>query len=47
MKDIQFTFTVDQQRIVAEYFGKDVNDLQVYEISELLDELIDDKLSIK
>lgn len=46
-KDIQFTFTREQQVVVAEYFGKDINELEVWQVSELLDQLIDEKVTIK
>lgn len=41
MEDIKFIFTTDQQKAVAEYFGKDVNELEDYQVCELLDQLID------
>ena len=46
-KDIKFTFTRDQQVVVAEYFGKDINELEDWQICELLDQLIDEKFLIK
>jgi len=46
MKDIQFTFITEQQEIVAEHYGKDVNELESYEVCELLDRLIDDCVKI-
>lgn len=44
-ENINFVFTKDQQQLVAEYYGKDINELQEFEICELLDQLIDEKVS--
>lgn len=38
----QFIFTFEQQKIVCEYFGKDIRNMEDYEIDELLNKLIDD-----
>lgn len=41
-EDLQFIFTYSQQVIVCEHFGKNINDLQDWQIQELLDRLIDE-----
>lgn len=38
----QFIFTFEQQKIVCEHFGKDVRNMEDYEIDELLNKVIDD-----
>lgn len=38
----QFIFTFEQQKIVCEHFGKDIRNMEDYEIDELLNKLIDD-----
>ncbi len=40
--DRQFIFTFEQQKIVCEHFGKDIRNMEDYEIDELLNKLIDD-----
>jgi len=44
MKDIKFTFTTDQQEMIAEQYNKDLSKLEEYQIAELLDEFISDSL---
>lgn len=41
-KDYQYVLTVDQCRDVCAYFGKDFDKVQSYEISEMLDTLIEE-----
>lgn len=40
--NIMFIFTFEQQKKVCEYFGKDIGNMEDYEIDELLDKVIDD-----
>lgn len=40
--NITFIFTFEQQKKVCEYFGKDIRNMEEYEIDELLDKVIDD-----
>jgi len=42
--NILFHITNDQADIIAKHFGKDVNNLEEYEICELLDKIIDEEL---
>ena len=37
-----FIFTFEQQKKVCEYFGKDIGNMEDYEIDELLDKVIND-----
>lgn len=39
---ISFPLTEDQAAKVCKHYGKDINDLQEYEICELLDKIIDE-----
>lgn len=39
--NITFIFTFEQQKKVCEYFGKDIRNMECYEIDELLDKVID------
>lgn len=39
--NILFHITLDQAEAIATHFGKNVNDLEEYEICEMLDEIID------
>lgn len=39
--DITFTFTATQMEKVAKHFGKDIKDLEDFEVCELLDNIID------
>lgn len=39
-----FHFTKDQQDIVAQHFGKDVKELEFWEVCELLDKLISESV---
>lgn len=39
---ISFPVTEDQAAKVCEHYGKNINDLQEYEICELLDRIIDE-----
>jgi hypothetical protein len=41
-KDYKYVLTVDQCRDVCAYFGKDFDKVQSYEISEMLDTLIEE-----
>ena len=38
---ILFHITLDQAELLAKHFNRDINDLEEYEICELLDKLID------
>ena len=38
---ILFHITLEQAEAIAKHFGKNVNDLEEYEIWEMLDEIID------
>ena len=38
---LSFGITAEQAKQICDYFGKDINKLQGYEICELLDKLID------
>ena len=47
-KDIQvtggdrlFVFSFEQQEVVCKHFGKDIKNMEDYEIDELLDKIID------
>lgn len=47
-KDIQvtggdrlFVFSFEQQEVVCKHFGKDIRNMEDYEIDELLDKIID------
>ena len=42
--NILFHITNDQADRIAKHFGKDVNNLEEYEICELLDKIIDEEL---
>lgn len=42
MENIEFIFTPEQQRIVAEHYGRKPEHLYDWEICELLDELLSD-----
>lgn len=42
--NIIYHITLDQATAVAKHFGKDVNNLEEYEICELLDKIIDEEL---
>ena len=42
--NILFHITLDQAEIIAKHFGRDINDLEEYEICELLDKIIDEEL---
>ena len=45
MKDdsvLSFGITVDQAKRICEYYGKDINTVQGYEVCEMLDQIIDD-----
>ncbi len=37
-----YIITEEQKSIICRYFGKDSNDMEDWEISELLDKVIDD-----
>lgn len=39
--DMNFILTEEQQKMVCEIFGKNVNDCEEYEIGEMLDKIID------
>lgn len=39
---ITFGITLDRAKKICEYYGKDINKVQGYEVCELLDRLIDD-----
>ena len=39
--NILFHITLNQAEAIAKHFGKNVNDLEEYEICEMLDEIID------
>lgn len=39
---LTFGITMDQAQKICEYYGKDISQLQGYEVCELLDKLIDD-----
>jgi len=39
--NIVFHITPEQAEIIAKHFNKDVSELEKYEISELLDKIID------
>ena len=41
-ENMKFEFTPEQQDIVCEHFGKHRDDLDEFEIAELLDKVIDD-----
>ena len=41
---ILFHITFDQAQKICNHFGKDDNELDDYEVSELLDEIIDEEL---
>ena len=41
-ESIQFTFKRDQMKVVCEHFMKKMDELDEWEISELLDDLIDE-----
>lgn len=38
---LSFGITLDQAQRICEYYGKDINKVEGYEICELLDEIID------
>jgi len=40
--NILYHITYDQARILAEHFGLELDDLEEYEIAELLDKYIDE-----
>lgn len=40
--NVTFTFTVEQQQAVANYLCKNLDNMQDYEICEMLDEFIDE-----
>lgn len=40
MKNINFILTPDQAEDICDYYRKDINDMQDWEICELLDDLI-------
>ena len=42
--NILFHITLDQAEIIAKHFDRDINDLEEYEICELLDKIIDEEL---
>lgn len=46
MKDINFTLTYEQAMDICEHFGKNIDELEDWEICELLDRLIDETLFI-
>lgn len=39
---LSFGITMDQAKKICDYYGKDINKLEGYEVCELLDKLIDD-----
>lgn len=39
---INFHITKDQAEIICEHFNKNLNDLEEYEVCELLDQIIDE-----
>lgn len=39
---LSFGITLDQAKRICEYYGKDINQLEGYEICELLDKIIDE-----
>ena len=44
MENINFIITPEQAEDICKYYGKDINEMEDYEIGELLDRLIDDTL---
>ena len=42
MENINFILTYEQAKVICEYYGEDISVLQDWEISELLDKLIDE-----
>ena len=42
--NILFYISADQAVVIANHFGKDVKELEEYEIAELLDRIIDEEL---
>ena len=45
--DKLFVFTLDQQEVVCKHFGKDIKDMEDYEIDELLNKVIDNLVVIE
>ena len=39
---MDFIFTTDQMKKVCEHFGKNIDELEDYEVAELLDRVIDE-----
>lgn len=45
---LNFGITLEQAERICEYYGKDINKLEGYEVCELLDEIIDElDMSVK
>ena len=42
--NIIYHITLNQAETIAKHFGRDINDLEEYEICELLDKIIDEEL---
>lgn len=42
MENINFILTYEQAKGICEYYGKDITELQDWEINELLNRLIDE-----
>ena len=40
-EETKFIFTREQQEVVCEHFGEDINKMEFWEICELLDRVID------
>ena len=46
MENINFTLTPEQAEDICKHFGENINELEEYEICELLDRLIDETLFV-
>lgn len=44
MEHIDFILTMEQARDICNYYGKNMDDLDTYDICELLDKLIDESI---
>ena len=46
MENITFVLTPEQAEDICKHFGENINELEEYEICELLDRLIDETLFV-
>lgn len=46
-EDYKFILTLDQKETICTHFGIDVNDVEDWQVAELLDKIIDDLVPIK